>query len=118
MRATADTNFAWQGIAGVRFPVTDSVDLSLRYRYFRQDHIDVVANNGVPGRVNIKAHSVLAGVAFNFGGAQEAPPPAAPRRRPLRLLRRRRLRRLPAASAASAGRAMCAWSLHRVLRVG
>lgn len=30
----SDTVFAWQGIAGVRAPITDNIDVSLKYRFF------------------------------------------------------------------------------------
>src|SRR3546814_4524983 len=33
----SDTGFAWQAIAGVRYPLTTNVDVSLKYRFFNQD---------------------------------------------------------------------------------
>ncbi|WP_420146063.1 outer membrane protein, partial [Sphingobium sp.] len=38
----SDTGFAWQAIAGVRYPVTNNVDVSLKYRFFNQDDIKVI----------------------------------------------------------------------------
>ncbi len=36
-----DDRFAWQGIAGVRIPLSDNVDLGLKYRYFRVNNLDL-----------------------------------------------------------------------------
>ncbi|GAA4012520.1 hypothetical protein GCM10022280_08020 [Sphingomonas swuensis] len=58
-----DNAWAYQGIAGVRFPVSDNVDIGLKYRYFRTGRLDfdpgsvafsstrtaVVPNVAVPG---------------------------------------------------------------------
>jgi opacity protein-like surface antigen len=38
----SDTGFAWQAIAGVRYPVTNNVDVSLKYRFFNQDDIKLI----------------------------------------------------------------------------
>ena len=42
----SDTGFAWQGLAGVRMPVTSNVDLGLKYRFYNQFHNDLV-NQGL-----------------------------------------------------------------------
>src|SRR5690606_14285408 len=39
-----DGGFAWQAMAGVRFPITQNIDISAKYRYYRQDHIDIIAD--------------------------------------------------------------------------
>lgn len=77
----SDTTFAYQGIAGLRYPVTDNIDIGLKYRYFRVPNaeIDGFANNSLEART--ESHSVLASLLVNFGGrsepepAQAAPPP-------------------------------------------
>lgn len=76
------TDFAWQLIGGLRFAVNDNVDLGLKYRYFVADNFGLEAANGRPLNVDYSAHSVLASLVYNFGGAPEpvpapvaAPPP-------------------------------------------
>ncbi|MGB3931722.1 MAG: outer membrane beta-barrel protein, partial [Sphingobium sp.] len=39
----SDTGFAWQAIAGVRYPLTTNLDVSLKYRFFNQDDIKLVS---------------------------------------------------------------------------
>ncbi len=43
----SDTVFAWQAIAGVRAPLSENVDVSVKYRFFNADDVTTVANNGV-----------------------------------------------------------------------
>jgi len=67
----SDTVFAWQAIAGVRAPLTDSIDVSLKYRFFNADdvnHVDVTGRN-FNGR--FRSHSILGGITFNFGAPPE-----------------------------------------------
>lgn len=79
------TDFAWQLLAGARVAVSDNVDLGVKYRYFVADNFGLEAANGRPLNVDYSAHSVLASLVYNFGGAPEpmpapvaAPPPPAP----------------------------------------
>lgn len=69
------TDFAWQLIGGLRFAVSDNVDLGLKYRYFVANNFSLEAANGRPLEVDYTAHSVLASLVYNFGGAP-APAPA------------------------------------------
>ncbi|OYZ36489.1 MAG: flagellar motor protein MotB, partial [Novosphingobium sp. 16-62-11] len=46
----SDTGFAWQALAGVRAPLSDSIDVGLKYRFFNQNHIDLVTNAGANAR--------------------------------------------------------------------
>ena len=75
-----ETNFAWQLIAGLRFPLSESVDLGLKYRYFNTDEVDLVDNIGRDATLDLETHSVLASLLLNFGGpaAVAPPPPPAP----------------------------------------
>ncbi|GAA4043127.1 hypothetical protein GCM10022281_25410 [Sphingomonas rosea] len=43
VKALGDRDSAWayQGIAGVRFPISDNIDLGLKYRYFRTAKLDL-----------------------------------------------------------------------------
>ena len=75
----SDTRFAWQAIAGVRYPVTDSVDLGLKYRFFNVDNLKMTALNGQQTDGRFRSHSLLASLVFNFGEpAAPPPPPPAP----------------------------------------
>ncbi|WP_294445193.1 outer membrane beta-barrel protein, partial [uncultured Sphingomonas sp.] len=71
----SDTVFAWQGIAGVRAPLTDNVDVSLKYRFFNADNVKLVdvLNRGFEGR--FRSHSILGGLTYNFGEPAAPPPP-------------------------------------------
>ena len=74
----SDTGFAWQAIAGVRAPISDSWDVGLKYRYFNMPGIDLVDSVGNNIDTRWKSHSILGSLIYNFGGEPEAPPPVAP----------------------------------------
>src|SRR3569623_883728 len=71
----SDTVFAWQAIAGIRAPITDHIDASLKYRFFNAENVKLVdvAGRTLDGR--FRSHSLLGGFTFNFGGAAPPPPP-------------------------------------------
>ena len=78
----SDTGFAWQAIAGVRYPLTNNLDVSLKYRFFNQDDINLVAANtsfagpaGADVDTKLRTHSLLLGLAYNFGEPAAPPPP-------------------------------------------
>ena len=72
----SDSNFAWQGIAGVRVPLFRYFDVGLKYRYFDGGRIkDDIGVNHYSSR--FRSHSVLASLIYNFA-ANEAPPPPPP----------------------------------------
>jgi opacity protein-like surface antigen len=78
------TDFAWQLIGGVKFPVTDRIDLGVKYRYFNIDDFRLTGTNGSDLSADYSAHSVLASLVFNFGASSQpepalvAPPPPPP----------------------------------------
>ncbi|MBA4044430.1 MAG: flagellar motor protein MotB [Erythrobacter sp.] len=73
------TDFAWQLIGGLRYAVNDNIDFGVKYRYFVANNFGLEAANGRPLDVDYSAHSVLASLVFNFGGAAApAPVIAAP----------------------------------------
>ena len=77
----SDTVFAWQAIAGLRQPISDNIDVTLKYRFFNADNVRLV---DVTGRVNdgrYRSHSIVGGIVFNFGRPPE-PIPVAPRTPP------------------------------------
>ncbi|EQB15003.1 hypothetical protein L288_00595, partial [Sphingobium quisquiliarum P25] len=76
----SDTGFAWQAIAGVRYPLTNNLDVSLKYRFFNQDDINLIpayttfaGPAGADVETKLRTHSLLLGLAYNFG--EPAAPP-------------------------------------------
>jgi outer membrane protein OmpA-like peptidoglycan-associated protein len=70
-----DTSFAWQLLAGVYKPITDHVDIGLKYRYFNVSGVNTFTTNGLPVDTKFRSHSLLATLTYNFF---DAPPPPAP----------------------------------------
>lgn len=85
-----DSTWAYQLLAGVRAPVSDNIDLGLKYRYFRTGKLDFFNDQALfsdtdssvfqNGNQRFRSHSLLASLTFNFGGVREevieaAPPP-------------------------------------------
>ncbi|GAA4014325.1 hypothetical protein GCM10022280_10950 [Sphingomonas swuensis] len=76
----SDSGFAWQLLAGVRYPVADNVDFGLKYRFYNhdfKDNLDLsdfdLASSDLDSR--FRSHSLLASLTFNFGSAPPPPPP-------------------------------------------
>ncbi|GGE01935.1 membrane protein [Tsuneonella deserti] len=65
----SDSGFAWQLLAGVRAPLTDNIDVGLKYRFFNTDTLDLVDTVGRDVNGKWRSHSLLGTIAFNFGGA-------------------------------------------------
>lgn len=74
----SDTVVAWQGIAGVRAPISDNIDVSLKYRFFNAPGVTLVDSAGREWYGRFRSHSILGGLVFNFGAPEEAPPAPAP----------------------------------------
>ena len=79
-----DDGFAWQLLAGARIPVTDHIDLGLKYRFFNQANVDVPLYLTYSGgatpvttsdtvRTRWRSHSALVTLGYNFGGRPAAP---------------------------------------------
>ncbi|MBC7985244.1 MAG: OmpA family protein [Sphingomonadaceae bacterium] len=74
-----DSGFAWQLIGGLRFPIGDSIDLGVKYRYFNADGLELSSFSNTFAEADLTSHSLLASLIFNFGrDAPEAPPPPPP----------------------------------------
>ncbi len=77
-----DWKFAWQALAGLRAPLTDSIDVGLRYRFFNIPEYRIGGSFATPtAETDWSSHSILGTVAFNFGRPAEpvvAPPPPTP----------------------------------------
>lgn len=79
----SDTGFAWQAIAGIRAPLSDSWDVGLKYRFFNADKVDLVDVRGRDVSTRFRSHSLLGSLIYNFGGEEPvevapAPPPPPP----------------------------------------
>lgn len=74
----SDTVFAWQAIAGVRQPISENVDVTLKYRFFNADNARFVTVGGDEVEGRFRSHSILGGVTFNFGAPTPPPPPPEP----------------------------------------
>jgi len=74
----SDTGFAYQAIAGVRYPVTTNVDVGLKYKFFNEGKVDLVDANGRNERTRFRSHSLLASLIYNFGEPAAPPPPPPP----------------------------------------
>jgi opacity protein-like surface antigen len=92
---SSNGKFAWQLRAGVYTPISDNLDIGLKYRYFRagkssgSDAFPFTAGTGTCGTATCSggtaffdtdsrftSHSLLASLVYNFASA--APPPPAP----------------------------------------
>ena len=78
-----DSAWAYQFIAGARAPLTDSIDVGVKYRYFRTAGLDFSGNANftdadilLTNDSKFSSHSVLASLIFNFGAAAVASAPA------------------------------------------
>lgn len=72
----SDTHVAWQLLAGVYKPLTEHVDLTLKYRYFNVDNVNTVTFTGSQANTRVRSHSLLVGLTYNFGNDAPPPPPA------------------------------------------
>ncbi len=74
----SDTVVAWQAVAGVRAPINDNIDVTLKYRFFNAPGVELVDAAGRDWYGRFRSHSILGGLTFNFGAPEPAPEPAAP----------------------------------------
>jgi len=73
-----DSRFAWQAIAGVRYPVTSNIDIGAKYRFFNVEKVRVTGNTGLEYKTRWRSHSLLASLIYNFGDPAAPPPPPPP----------------------------------------
>lgn len=78
----SDSGLAWQILAGLRAPLSDSWDVGLRYRMFTAENISIVDSLGNDLDGKLRTHSLLGTLTYNFGGEPDpvpvAPPPPPP----------------------------------------
>ncbi len=74
----SDTVFAYQGMAGVRAPLSNHIDATLKYRFFSANNVKLVDVSGRAFNGQFRSHSLLGGLTYNFGEPPAPPPPPAP----------------------------------------
>ena len=85
----SDTVLAWQVLAGVRAPITDHLDVSLKYRFFNADNVKLVDVHGPsardalslaqhPWRPDLQLRRAGCSAAAAAAAAEPAPPPPPP----------------------------------------
>ncbi len=78
----SDTGFAWQALAGIRAPISDSWDVGLKYRFFNASKVGLVDRLGRDVETRFRSHSLMGSLVYNFGGepapVEVAPPPPPP----------------------------------------
>ncbi|AJP73124.1 OmpA family protein [Sphingomonas hengshuiensis] len=72
----SDTVVAWQVLAGVRAPLNDSIDVSLKYRFFNAPGVELTDIAGRNTYFRYRSHSIMGGLVFNFGAPAPEPAPA------------------------------------------
>lgn len=79
--------WAYQGIAGVDYRISEALSLKADYRYFATDDFDVRAANGSAVETEYASHNIMIGFTYRFGAepkkevaepARVAPTPAPP----------------------------------------
>ena len=81
----SDSRPAFQVIGGVRYAITQNIDIGLKYRYFTATNLhfsDVNPRTQSPFtiRSDYRSNSLLASLTYNFYAPPPPPPPPAPER--------------------------------------
>lgn len=71
-----ETSWAWQGIAGAAYGVSENVDVTLDYRYFSAPDVELNATAGSVD-TDYENHTIMVGLRYTFGAPPAPPPPAA-----------------------------------------
>ncbi len=69
----SDRVFAYQGIAGLSYAVSNAVELAAEYRYFATQDPDMRTSGGTSVETEYKSHAALVGLRYNFGTPKAAP---------------------------------------------
>lgn len=62
-----DTVWAYQGIAGLTYQLSDHWKADANYRYFGTERPELTADNGTPVTSHYRDHAFLLGVRYEFG---------------------------------------------------
>ena len=76
--AGKDHNWAWQGLAQVRIPVTERAEIGLKYRYLNTMQMQMLDSAGRTNSFELESHSALVSFIANFGAKAPPPPPPPP----------------------------------------
>ena len=68
-----NSQFAYQGIAGVSYAVNENLSLTADYRYFATTDAKFTSGTGTSWTVANANHTILAGLRWNFGAPAPAP---------------------------------------------
>jgi outer membrane protein OmpA-like peptidoglycan-associated protein len=71
--ADEESSWAWQAMAGLAIPLSETLDLDLGYRFFRMEDVEI---SGVD--VDYDHQAVTLGLRWQFGAAAPPPPPPPP----------------------------------------
>jgi OmpA-OmpF porin, OOP family len=81
----SDSGLAWQAILGLRYAISQNVDIGLKYRFFNVPNLKFEDDGDTPGGISPftldgrwRSHSLMASVIYNF--YSPPPPPPAPER--------------------------------------
>ena len=64
----SDDTWAWQALAQLRAPISDSTEISLKYRYFSTLEFELVDTIGRNNEFELAGHSLMLGAVVNLGG--------------------------------------------------
>ena len=72
-----DSGLAWQGILGLRYAVSQNIDVGLKYRFFNVPNLKFSSGDTTLDS-RWRSHSLLASVIYNFYAPPPPPPPPPP----------------------------------------
>ncbi|MBA4162454.1 MAG: hypothetical protein C0515_10365 [Novosphingobium sp.] len=62
----SSTGFAWQALAGVRYPVSNHIDMGLKYRFFNVGNVEWVDTGSRAVETRFRSHSLMFTLGYNF----------------------------------------------------
>jgi len=68
----SETLFAYQFFAGFRFPVTEKLDVSLKYRYLATEDATITDSLAQRFDVSYDVHDIVIGFTLKFGGKEKS----------------------------------------------
>ena len=72
----SDNKFAWQGLAGMRVPVGERLEIGVKLRYFDAGTVEYTMFQS-PYTTKFRSTSALASLIYNFGSKAPVPVPVA-----------------------------------------
>ena len=71
----SDSGLAWQLLAGVRAPLSENLDVGLRYRMFTAESVGIADFDGSDYDARLRTHSIMGTLIYNFGAPEVVLPP-------------------------------------------